>query len=100
MFDNLRLQWSNMGESWDDDYWDTDGQVREWYVEYIAVVNEQKYHHMTVLYGEGMQDVQKRLLQEVRDTYRSSDRIDITVVKMKETDYDPDSAKFEGLFVP
>ena len=89
-----------MGESWDDDYWDTDGQVREWYVEYIAVVNEQKYHHMTVLYGEGMQYVQKRLLQEVRDTFRSSDRIDITVVKMKETDYDPDSAKFEGLFVP
>ena len=33
-----------MGESWDDVYWETDGQVREWYVEYIAVVNEQKYH--------------------------------------------------------
>ena len=77
-----------MGESWDDVYWETDGQVREWYVEYIAVVNEQKYHHMTVLYGEDMQDVQRILLQEVRDTYRSSDRIDITVVKMKETDYD------------
>ena len=89
-----------MEESWDDVYWDTDGQIREWYVEYIAVVNEQKYHHMTVLYGEDMQDVQKRLLQEVRDTYRSSDRIDITVVKMKETHFDTDSAKFEGLFVP
>ena len=47
-----------------------------------------------------MQDVQRILLQEVRDTYRSSDRIDITVVKMKETHFDTDSAKFEGLFVP
>ena len=64
------------------------------------MVNDQKYHHMTVLYGQDMQDVQKRLLQEVRDTYHASDRIDITVVKMNETDFDPDSARFEGLFVP
>ena len=89
-----------MEESWDEVYWDCDGQIREWYVEYIAVVNDQKYHHMTVLYGQDMQDVQKRLLQEVRDTYHASDRIDITVVKMNETDFDPDSARFEGLFVP
>ena len=89
-----------MEESWDDVYWSSDEQIREWYVEYIAVVNDQKYHHMTVLHGQDMQDVQKRLLQEVRDTYFASDRIDITVVKMNETDFDPDNARFEGLFVP
>ena len=89
-----------MGESWDDVYWETDGQVREWYVEYIAVVNEQKYHHMTVLYGEDMQDVQRSLLHEVRRTYRSTDRIDISVVKMEETKSCTDVALFEGIYVP
>ena len=75
-------------------------QMKEWYVEYIAVVNEQKYHHMSILYGEHMQDVQRSLLHEVRRTYDSTDRIDITVVKMKETETHTDAALFEGIYVP
>ena len=49
-----------MEESWDDVSWEEkDVRLKEWYVEYIAVVNDQKYHHMSILYGEDMQDVQK-----------------------------------------
>ena len=31
-----------MEESWDDVTWEKDVQLKEWYVEYIAIVNDQK----------------------------------------------------------
>ena len=89
-----------MEESWDDVSWEKDVRLKEWYVEYIAIVNDQKYHHMSILYGEGMQDVQRSLLHEVRRNYNSTDRIDITVLKMKETEVQTDAALFEGIYVP
>ena len=89
-----------MEESWDEVAWESEGQMKEWYVEYIAIVNEQKYHHMTILYGEDIEEAQRSLLHEVRRTYSSTDRIDITVVKMKETVNDSNDDLFEGIFVP
>ena len=46
-----------------------------------------------------MQDASRSLLHEVRRMYSSTDRIDITVVKMKETETHTD-ALFEGIYVP
>ena len=89
-----------MEESWDEVAWESEGQMKEWYVEYIAIVNEQKYHHMTILYGEDIDEAQRSLLHEVRRTYSSTERIDITVVKMKETGNDSHDDLFEGIFVP
>ena len=89
-----------MEESWDEVAWGSEGQMKEWYVEYIAIINEQKYHHMTILYGEDIEEAQRSLLHEVRRTYSSTDRIDITVVKMKETGNDSNDDLFEGIFVP
>ena len=89
-----------MEESWDDVSWEKDVRLKEWYVEYIAIVNDQKSHHMSILYGEDMQDVQRSLLHEVRRNYNSTDRIDITVLKMKETEVQTDAALFEGIYVP
>ena len=31
-----------MEESWDEVTWEKDVQLKEWYVEYIAIVNDQK----------------------------------------------------------
>ena len=89
-----------MEESWEDVSWQEDEPLKEWYVEYIASVNDNKIHHMSILYGEDMQDVQRSLLHEVRRNYSASDRIDITVVKMKETIKSTDGALFEGIFIP
>ena len=89
-----------MDESWVEVAWESEGQMKEWYVEYIAIVNEQKYHHMTILYGEDIDEAQRSLLHEVRRAYSSTDRIDITVVKMKETGNDSNDDLFEGIFVP
>ena len=90
-----------MEEAWEDVSWQQEETLKEWYVEYIAVVNQEKFHHMTVLFGEDLPDAQRSLLHEVRRMYSSSvDSIDITVVEMKETSKVTDTTLFEGMFVP
>ena len=90
-----------MEESWADVSWQQEETLKEWYVEYIAVVNQEKFHHMTVLFGEDLPDAQRSLLHEVRRMYSSSvDSIDITVVEMRETSGVTDTTLFEGMFVP
>ena len=91
-----------MEESWDDVSWEekNDVQLKEWYVEYIAIVNDQKNHHMSILYGEDMQDVQKVYCTKLEEITILLIGIDITVVKMKETEVQTDAALFEGIYVP
>jgi hypothetical protein len=90
-----------MEESWEDVSWQHEETLKEWYVEYIAVVNQEKFHHMTVLFGEDLPDAQRSLLHEVRRMYSSSvDSIDITVIEMRETSGVTDTTLFEGMFVP
>lgn len=89
-----------MEKTWEDVEWQGDEPLKEWYVEYIAIVNDEKNHHMSILYGEDYSDVQRSLLHEVRRTYTVNDRIDVTIIKIKETDQSTDAALFEGMFVP
>ena len=48
-----------MEETWDEVSWQDDNELKEWYVEYVAQVNDEKIHHMSILYGVDVQDVQK-----------------------------------------
>jgi len=90
-----------MEEAWGDVDWKDEMPLKEWYVEYIAVVNDEKFHHMSILYGEDYTDVQRSLLHEVRRCYEVNDRIDVTIIKIKETEQKKtDAALFEGLFIP
>ncbi len=89
-----------MEEAWEDVAWKDEKPVKEWYVEYIATVNDVKFHHMSILYGEDYPGVQRSLLHEVRRTYSSGDKIDVTIIKIEEASIRTDSALFEGIFSP
>jgi hypothetical protein len=89
-----------MEKTWEDVEWQGEEPLKEWYVEYIAVVNDEQFHHMSVLYGEDYSDVQRSLLHEVRRSYTVDDRIDVTIIKIHETDHKTDTTLFEGMFVP
>ena len=90
-----------MEEAWGDVDWKDEMPLKEWYVEYIAIVNEVNDHHMSILYGEDYADVQRSLLHEVRRCYQVSDKIDVTIIKIKETEqHKTDAALFEGMFIP
>ena len=89
-----------MEETWEGVEWQEKKPLKEWYVEYIAIVNDEKFHHMSILYGEDYTDVQRSLLHEVRRSYSINDRIDVTIIRICEATEKTDAALFEGCYVP
>ena len=89
-----------MEETWEDIAWEGVTPPKEWVVEYIALVGGEKIHHLSILYGENHQEVQRNLLQELRIAYPGSDRIDVTVLRMEETVLETDALHFDGDCIP
>ena len=73
--------------------------VKEWMVEFIAMVNGEKHHHLSVLYGTDQEDVQRAMLHELRRIYTDTERIDVTIIRLEEIESEKDTF-FEGLFIP
>ena len=76
-----------------------DDHVKEWMVEFIAVVNDTTNQHLSVLYGTDKEDVQRALLHELKRIYTDTDRIDVTIVRLEECE-SVEGPIFEGLFIP
>ena len=89
-----------MAETWEDITLEEETPLKEWVVEYIALVSGEKFHHLSILYGENQQDVQRSLLHELRQAYHDSERIDVTVLRMEETVMEADALHFEGDYIP
>ncbi|MDC0340713.1 hypothetical protein OAM96_02010 [Candidatus Poseidoniaceae archaeon] len=89
-----------MEETWEDIAWEGETLPKEWVVEYIALVDGEKIHHLSILYGEDHQDVQRSLLHELRIAYPGSGRIDVTVLRMEETVLETDALHFDGDCIP
>lgn len=89
-----------MAETWEDVTWDERHPLKEWVVEYTVSVNGEENHHLNILYGENLADVQRSLLHELRKTYVENERINVTVHRMEEIQTTADSLFFEGCFTP
>tara|TARA_Y200000002_G_C22116504_1_gene428996 strand:- start:4 stop:273 length:270 start_codon:yes stop_codon:yes gene_type:complete len=89
-----------MTKTWEDVAWEQPAPRREWVVEYQAKVGERTTHHLTVLRGEGMEDVQRRLMQELKTTYVGAQEIQVTVLRMEEIETEPNASMFSGSFTP
>ena len=74
--------------------------VKEWMVEFIAMVNGEKHHHLSVLYGIEQEDVQRAMLHELRRIYTDTERIDVTIIRLEEIESEGKGTFFEGLFIP
>ena len=91
---------SIMAETWEDVTWDESQPLREWVVEYTVSVSGEMNHHLGILYGEDLVDVQRSLLHELRKTYIENERIDVTVHRMQEIKDTSEAEFFEGCFTP
>ena len=89
-----------MTKTWEDVAWETKAPRKEWVVEYYAKVGTESTHHLTVLHGEDMEDVQRKLMQELRATYREAQEIEVTVIRMEEIEIEPNIAMFMGAYTP
>ena len=84
---------SRANVAWEDVAWETNAPRKEWVVEYYAKVGTESTHHLTVLHGEGMEVVQRMLMQELRATYREAQEIEVTVIRMEEIETEPNVPK-------
>ena len=99
-FDKLLRQCITMTNTWEDVAWEEEHTLREWVVEYIAKVNDDSTHHLTVFSGSEMEDVQKQLMQELRTTYMEASEIEVTVLRMEEIETEPNAFMFNDTFTP
>jgi len=58
-----------------------DDHVKEWMVEFIAVVNDTTNQHLSVLYGTDKEDDQRAKLHELKKIYNDTDRLEVTIVR-------------------
>ena len=89
-----------MTNTWEDVAWEEEPALKEWVVEYIAKVNDDSTHHLTVISGSDMEDVQKQLMQELRTTYMEASEIEVTVLRMEEIETEPNAFMFNDTFTP
>ena len=89
-----------MAKTWEDTTSEGDKQLKEWTVEYTVSINGEQHHHLSVLWGESHEEVQRHLLAELKRTYTGSDRIDVTVLRMESIKTEVDALFFEGCFTP
>lgn len=89
-----------MTNTWEDVAWEEEPALKEWVVEYIAKVNDDSTHHLTVISGSEMEDVQKQLMQELRTTYMEASEIEVTVLRMEEIETEPNAFMFNDTFTP
>ena len=99
-FHKRQGQCNIMTKTWEDVAWETETPRKEWVVEYYAKVGTETTHHLSVLHGEGMEDVQRQLMQELRLTYTEASEIEVTVLRMEEIETEPNVAMFNGAFTP
>ena len=89
-----------MTNTWEDVAWKEETPRREWVVEYYAKVNGKTTHHLTVIRGEDMDDVQRLLMRELRSTYVDAQEIKVTILRMEEIEKKPNASLFTGSFTP
>jgi hypothetical protein len=96
----FQRQTTTMAKTWEDITWEEEGPLNEWTVEYTVTIKDEEHHHLSVLWGEDQQDVQRHLLAELKRTYSGTERIDVTVLRMERITTDVDALFFLGCFTP
>ena len=89
-----------MTNTWEDITWEEEAPLKEWVIEYVAKVGDESSHHLTILYGEEIEDVQRHLMHELRTTYLEAAEIEVTVIRMEVIDQEPNAFLFDGTYTP
>lgn len=88
-----------MNDTWEDITWEKT-EPREWLVEYLARCGTEVTHHLTVLFGASVENVQSLLMAELRKGFAGVGEIEVTIIRMEEVDYSAEPLVFSGAFTP
>ena len=56
--------------------------LRQWAVEYVVEHLGERFHHITVLEGTDVNEVQHSLFEELRELYPAAERLEVAIVRM------------------
>ena len=59
---------------------------REWFVEYTVLEGGSTTRHLSVLLGEGPEEVKASLVDEIRAIYPESTHLEVTVLRLEAID--------------
>ncbi len=73
---------------------------RSWMVEYSVHIDDEIHRHLTMIYAMEISQVHHKLLAELRKSYQSDNRIDVTVHRIEPVNTNTDALYFEGIYAP
>ena len=74
--------------------------TKSWMVEYTVEVDEESHRHLSMIKAEDITNVHQQLLRELRKTYHSSTKVDVTVHRIEPVTTNTDALYFEGIYAP
>jgi Fe2+ or Zn2+ uptake regulation protein len=74
--------------------------TKSWMVEYTVEVDEETHRHLSMIKADDVTDVHQHLLRELRKTYQTSAKVDVTVHRIEPVTTNTDALYFEGIYAP
>ena len=74
--------------------------TKSWMVEYTVEVDEESHRHLSMIKAEDITNVHHQLLRELRKTYHTSAKVDVTVHRIEPVTTNTDALYFEGIYAP
>ena len=74
--------------------------TKSWMVEYTVEVDEETHRHLSMIKADDVTDVHQHLLRELRKTYQTSAKVDVTVHRIEPVTTNTDALYFEGVYAP
>ena len=74
--------------------------TKSWMVEYTVEVDEETHRHLSMIKADDVTDVHHHLLRELRKTYQTSAKVDVTVHRIEPVTTNTDALYFEGIYAP
>ena len=74
--------------------------VKSWMVEYTVEVDDESHRHLSMIRADDITNVHHHLLKELRKTYQTSAKVDVTVHRIEPITTNTDALYFEGIYAP
>ena len=74
--------------------------TKSWMVEYTVEVDEESHRHLSMIKAEDITNVHHQLPRELRKTYHTSAKVDVTVHRIEPVTTNTDALYFEGIYAP
>ena len=74
--------------------------LNSWIVEYIVENNGNRNHHLSIFTALDRDEIHHELLKELQSTYFSTGTVEVTVLRIEQTNFQIETEEFGGIYAP